>query len=90
MSGDGKPYFNFGRGVVYTAAMWGVAVSSLLSFLLLTGCSSPEIPVGGPTADWPVYGGAPGGARYSPLTQIDPENVGHLEVAWTYHTGDVS
>jgi quinoprotein glucose dehydrogenase len=71
--------------------MRGVAGSSLLSLLLLAGCGpAPEIPVGGPTAEWPVYGGAPGGARYSPLTQIDQENVSHLEVAWTYHTGDVS
>ena len=26
-----------------------------------------------------------GAARYSPLTQITPENVGHLKVAWIYH-----
>ena len=32
----------------------------------------------------------PGGARYSPLTQITRENVRHLDVAWSYHTGDVS
>ncbi len=78
-------------GVVYTVAMRVVAGSSLLFLLLMAGCSpDPEIPVGGPTAEWPVYGNTPGGARYSPLTQIDQGNVGHLEVAWTYHTGDVS
>jgi quinoprotein glucose dehydrogenase len=42
----------------------------------------------GPTAGWPSYGGDPGGSRYSPLTQITPENVTDLEVAWTYRTGD--
>jgi quinoprotein glucose dehydrogenase len=38
---------------------------------------------------WPVYGGDPGGSRYSPLDEIHPDNVRHLEVAWTYRTGDV-
>src|SRR5262249_22722822 len=31
----------------------------------------------------------PGGTRYSPLTQITRENVSQLEIAWTFHTGDV-
>lgn len=44
----------------------------------------------GPVAGWPTYGNDPGGTRYSPLTQVTPENVADLEVAWTYHTGDVS
>jgi len=26
--------------------------------------------------------------HYSPLTEIDTNNVQHLQVAWTYHTGD--
>ena len=38
---------------------------------------------------WPTYGGDPGGARYSVLSQITPANVERLEVAWTYHTGDI-
>ncbi|MBV8754299.1 MAG: pyrroloquinoline quinone-dependent dehydrogenase [Hyphomicrobiales bacterium] len=41
-------------------------------------------------ADWPAYGGDPGGGRYSPLAQIDRSNVARLTVAWEYHTGDVS
>jgi quinoprotein glucose dehydrogenase len=38
--------------------------------------------------DWPVTGGDPGGARYSPLTDINRSNVGQLRVAWTYRHGD--
>jgi quinoprotein glucose dehydrogenase len=38
-------------------------------------------------ADWPHYGNDAGGSRFSPLTQIDPANVGGLEPAWTYHIG---
>lgn len=48
------------------------------------------IPMDGPVAGWPDYGNDKGGTRYSPLTQITPHNVQHLEVAWEYHTGDLS
>src|SRR5882724_11181078 len=37
--------------------------------------------------DWPVYGHDPGGLRYSPLTQIAPNNVAQLQRAWTFHSG---
>ncbi len=42
-----------------------------------------------PAGDWRAYGRTLAGQRYSPLTQITPQNVGQLEVAWTYRTGDV-
>ena len=38
---------------------------------------------------WASYGGDPGGMRYSDLTQIQSLNVGGLEVAWTYRTGEL-
>ena len=38
--------------------------------------------------DWPAYGRTQSGLRYSPLTQINSENVKDLKVAWTYNTGD--
>jgi quinoprotein glucose dehydrogenase len=38
-------------------------------------------------SDWPAYGRDPGGSRYSPLTEINRENVNNLKVAWTYRTG---
>jgi quinoprotein glucose dehydrogenase len=58
--------------------------------LALAACDggTPPLDVAGPTAGWPAYGGDPGGMRYSPVTQIGPENVQRLQVAWTYHTGD--
>jgi quinoprotein glucose dehydrogenase len=40
--------------------------------------------------DWPYYGHDAGGMRYSPLTQINRENVATLNVAWTFHVGDIS
>ena len=45
---------------------------------------------GGSGEDWPFYGHDPGGTRYSPLAQINRENVAQLKVAWVFHTGDIS
>jgi quinoprotein glucose dehydrogenase len=43
---------------------------------------------GAQVADWPVTEGAPGGGRFSPLTEITRENVTQLRIAWTYRHGD--
>jgi quinoprotein glucose dehydrogenase len=40
-------------------------------------------------SEWPAYGRTQGGTRYSPLPQITPDNVGKLQVAWTFRTGDM-
>ena len=40
--------------------------------------------------EWAYYGHDAGGMRYSPLKQINRENVANLKVAWTFHTGDIS
>ncbi|WP_207459021.1 glucose/quinate/shikimate family membrane-bound PQQ-dependent dehydrogenase [Azospirillum sp. SYSU D00513] len=42
-----------------------------------------------PPGEWHHYGRTLYGQRYSPLNQITTENVGELEVAWTYRTGDI-
>ena len=39
----------------------------------------------GTSKEWPTYGHDPGGMRFSPLTEITPENVSRLKVAWVYH-----
>jgi len=38
--------------------------------------------------DWPVYGGEPGGSRFSSLQQINKDNVHRLTKQWQYHTHD--
>ncbi|MEB5971322.1 membrane-bound PQQ-dependent dehydrogenase, glucose/quinate/shikimate family [Pantoea dispersa] len=43
----------------------------------------------GAAADWTAYGGTADGQRFSSLKQITKDNVSNLEVAWTYHTGDL-
>lgn len=42
-----------------------------------------------PDDEWHQYGRTPFGQRYSPLTQITPDNVKTLKTAWTFQTGDV-
>jgi quinoprotein glucose dehydrogenase len=66
------------------AAMAALGVVCL--FVIRAASTSP----GNQADDWPVYGHDAGGMRYSPLTQINRENVAQLKVAWTFHTGDIS
>lgn len=42
-----------------------------------------------PDDDWRHYGRTLAGDRYSPLKEITPQNADRLEVAWTFHTGDI-
>jgi len=58
----------------------------MLTLLLFISLQSPAPNAQSP-GDWPAYGRDPGGARFSPLTQITRANVAQLQVAWTYHTG---
>lgn len=41
-----------------------------------------------PGTEWPEYLGGPDRNHYSTLTQITPENVKNLKVAWSYSTPD--
>ncbi len=63
--------------------------ASLLAAVALAACSARAPLEASADAGWPAYGGDPGGTRYSPLTQISPENVGRLQVAWTFRTGEL-
>lgn len=38
--------------------------------------------------DWPVWGGSLAGTRHVALDQITPANVGQLQPAWVFHTGE--
>jgi membrane-bound PQQ-dependent dehydrogenase (glucose/quinate/shikimate family) len=73
------------------AAAKSVYLTALLlaACLILTWTASPS-PSDSPTDSWPYYGHDAGGMRYSPLTQINRDNVASLKVAWTFHTGDMS
>jgi len=40
--------------------------------------------------DWPAYGGNSEGTRFSPLTEINRETVGRLQLAWQFDPADVA
>lgn len=63
--------------------------ASFLAAVALAACSARAPLEASADAGWPAYGGDPGGTRYSPLTQISPGNVGRLQVAWTFRTGEL-
>ncbi|WP_430440503.1 glucose/quinate/shikimate family membrane-bound PQQ-dependent dehydrogenase [Shinella sp.] len=51
--------------------------------------ATPALGSNVPSGEWHQYGRTQYGQRYSPLDQINTENVGTLKVAWQYQTGDV-
>ena len=53
------------------------------------GAVSPAVYGGSPQQDWTAYGRSWRGDRWSPLTQVTPANVAHLQKAWEFHTGDL-
>lgn len=58
----------------------------LVCALLFQQCSSNENNF--ENREWRDYLGGPDRNHYSTLTQITPENVSQLKLAWQYHTGD--
>jgi len=73
-----------GTSIVLLFGVFGVLCLGAGSVGIRAGAS------GGGADDWPSYGHDPGGMRYSPLTEINRQNVSQLKVAWTFHTGDIS
>lgn len=43
-----------------------------------------------PDTDWAVFGRDKNATRFSPLTQINADNVSQLQKAWVYRTGDLT
>ncbi|GAA4228231.1 quinoprotein glucose dehydrogenase [Sagittula marina] len=61
----------------------------LLRTLLLTA-ALPLSAAAQTSTDWTGFHGNLAAQKFSPLTQITPENVTSLERAWELHTGDLS
>jgi quinoprotein glucose dehydrogenase len=63
---------------------------AVIAALLAATCTVSAAVAQAPAAsDWGYYGGDAFGQRFSSLDQINRGNVGHLEVAWTYRTGEL-
>jgi quinoprotein glucose dehydrogenase len=61
--------------------------SILLSCLISIAIQTPALAF--QSVDWPGVGNDPGCMRYSPLAQINRENVVRLKPVWTFHTGEL-
>jgi quinoprotein glucose dehydrogenase len=63
----------------------GIAAALSMAFLASgSGAQQKPAQYGG----WRMFGGGPDNIHYSTLKQINRENVGRLEVAWRYDSGD--
>jgi quinoprotein glucose dehydrogenase len=58
---------------------------ALTAQLLAVRVATAQAPV---RSDWPVYGGDAGASKYSPLADINRENVRRLAVAWRWSLGE--
>ena len=63
-------------------------VRSIPAVLALSLCACGSPPGVSPDVDWRVYLGDSGRTHYSPLAQIDRDNVGELALAWVYDAGE--
>ena len=60
-------------------------LGALMAAAAITACNNDKVNYDG----WTMAGGNSNSNKYSTLTQIDTDNVKDLQVAWTYHAGDV-
>lgn len=58
-----------------------------LLLLVLAGCDSGSGGVEG-DRDWLYHGGDPGSTKFSPLAQVNADNVSQLEIAWRWESPD--
>ena len=88
-----------GRGAFAVAAVLAVALAAAVGGMFVphptvaaAGNGPGLTPVEPARAqkDWSHYGNTNGGSRFAALDQINRGNVGQLQVAWTYRTGDVA
>jgi quinoprotein glucose dehydrogenase len=61
------------------ALRYGAAVAA--GMVVVAAAQTREIP-------WVAYGGDAGGSRFAAAADITRENIGRLEPAWTYRTGE--
>jgi quinoprotein glucose dehydrogenase len=63
--------------------------ASIALLLFGSACVAPTSqPVPVQDGEWRAYGFDALGSRFSPLSEINRDNVGRLAVAWTYRTGE--
>lgn len=86
--------------VAQRGGRWPLLLAAVGAGVVLAGCgagssapSAGSSPSEGPDPQhlvWDNYGGGADASKYVAYTQITPQNVSRLEVAWEYETGDNS
>ena len=56
----------------------------LIGTLILSACSHQLAAQSDQAGQWPLYRGNFSGTGYSELSVISPENIGELEIAWSF------
>src|SRR5271154_6987148 len=70
----------------FVPALFLALLVGLPGFLTGQGVT-PETLLHPPSDTWPGYHGDYSGRRHSALTQINPQNVAELGLAWAFQTG---
>ncbi|MCO5731747.1 glucose/quinate/shikimate family membrane-bound PQQ-dependent dehydrogenase [Rhizobium sp. SSA_523] len=91
--------YSANAGPLAAAVVVAIAVALLSMFTNstdLTGrlpeeqiAAAPALGGDVPPGEWHQYGRTPYGQRYSPLDQVNVENVANLQEVWRFQTGDV-
>ncbi len=67
-----------------------ITVVVLLQLLILSCTSIKQIASNYAGQNWSEYAGDNTKSRYSSLRQVNKQNVGQLQIAWKYRSGDLS
>jgi quinohemoprotein ethanol dehydrogenase len=89
---DTKPISAFNRArSLFSLEIMRLSISLLFACSLLisaVGCEkSPPPTAAGDGADWAMYGRTTNEQRFSPLSQINEQNIGRLGLAWSKELG---
>src|SRR3984957_7751880 len=70
---------------IFSKLVLAISVSAIMVSIVEAN-SAAQIAGKKQNHDWPIYGGTPQNNHFSPLSQINRQNVSQLAVAWTYDT----
>ncbi|MGE0113277.1 MAG: membrane-bound PQQ-dependent dehydrogenase, glucose/quinate/shikimate family [Steroidobacteraceae bacterium] len=96
------PFSGKGRALKAGAAVWtwgAITLAAATAIGIALTHVGPVIAQDAPVTEtastaaageWRHYGNDTAGTRYSELTQIKPDNVEHLKLAWSFRTGDIA
>ncbi|WP_313200168.1 PQQ-binding-like beta-propeller repeat protein [Rhizobium sp.] len=85
---------SYGISAILTVAVIAAFISAFSPIWLVKPSSTPSVaadyrPENEPD-QWVGFGRTPSGEQFAPYSQINRDNVKNLEVAWTFHTGDIT